>query len=141
MELSSFVVQLLNGLAQASSLFLVAAGLSLIFGVSRIVNFAHGSFFMLGVYIAFALTDGLGRTWGLAVSYWPLMVLSGVVVGLLGGGIEVILLRRMYKSPEIFQLLGTFALVLIFKDAALWLWGSQARWTYWGAKCPAMICF
>ena len=125
MELSSFVVQFLNGLAQASSLFLVAAGLSLIFGVSRIVNFAHGSFFMLGVYIAFALTEGLGRAWGLGLSYWPLMVLSGVVVGLLGGVIEVIVLRRMYKSPEIFQLLGTFALVLIFKDAALWLWGAE----------------
>jgi branched-chain amino acid transport system permease protein len=125
MELSSFVVQFLNGLAQASSLFLVAAGLSLIFGVSRIVNFAHGSFFMLGVYVAYALTDGLGRKWGLAGSYWPLVVMTGVLVGVFGGVIEIIFLRPMYKSPEIFQLLGTFALVLIFKDAALWLWGAE----------------
>jgi branched-chain amino acid transport system permease protein len=55
MDIASFLVQALNGLASASSLFMVAAGLSLIFGVTRIVNFAHGSFFMLGVYVAYAL--------------------------------------------------------------------------------------
>lgn len=135
MEISSFVVQFLNGLAQASSLFLVAAGLSLIFGVSRIVNFAHGSFFMFGVYIAYALTESLGRHWGLAWSYWPLVVLTGVIVGLLGAIIEMVFLRPMYKSPEIFQLLGTFALVLIFKDAALWLWGAE---DLMGARAPGL---
>ena len=66
MNFSGFVVQLLNGLAGASSLFLVAAGLSLIFGVTRIVNFAHGSFFMLGVYVAYSLVDKLG-----ALGFWP----------------------------------------------------------------------
>ncbi len=60
MSLSAFLVQLLNGLAGASSLFLVAAGLSLIFGVTRIVNFAHGSFYLLGIYIAWTLVDHLG---------------------------------------------------------------------------------
>lgn len=60
MDFSGFVVQLLNGLAGASSLFLVAAGLSLIFGVTRIVNFAHGSFFMLGVYVAYSLAEKFG---------------------------------------------------------------------------------
>jgi len=133
MELSSFVVQFLNGLAQASSLFLVAAGLSLIFGVSRIVNFAHGSFFMLGVYIAYTLTEVFGRAWGLGWSYWPLVLATGAVVGVLGALIEMVFLRPMYKSPEIFQLLGTFALVLIFKDAALWLWGAE---DLMGARAP-----
>jgi branched-chain amino acid transport system permease protein len=57
MDFASFFVQALNGLASASSLFLVAAGLSLIFGVTRIVNFAHGSFFMLGVYVAYSLVS------------------------------------------------------------------------------------
>lgn len=133
MELSSFVVQFLNGLAQASSLFLVAAGLSLIFGVSRIVNFAHGSFFMFGVYVAYTLTEGWGRAWGLSWSYWPLVLATGVLVGLLGAVIEMVFLRPMYKSPEIFQLLGTFALVLIFKDAALWLWGAE---DLMGARAP-----
>ena len=61
MDISGLVVQLLNGLAEASSLFMVAAGLSLIFGVSRIVNFAHGSFYMLGIYLAYSLTDYFGQ--------------------------------------------------------------------------------
>ena len=74
MDFSGFVVQGLNGLAGASSLFLVAAGLSLIFGVTRIVNFAHGSFFMLGIYLAYTLIEHLGRSWGLAWSIWPLLI-------------------------------------------------------------------
>jgi branched-chain amino acid transport system permease protein len=63
MSFSGFVVQLLNGLAGASSLFLVGAGLSLIFGVTRIVNFAHGSFFMVGIYLAYTLVEKLGGAW------------------------------------------------------------------------------
>ncbi len=125
MELSSLVVQLLNGLAQASSLFIFAAGLSLIFGVTRVVNFAHGSFFMFGLYIAYTLCEGIGRPLGLGWSYWPLMLITGLLVGLLGAVIEMLVLRPMYRSAEIYQLLGTFALVLIFKDAALWLWGAE----------------
>ncbi len=125
MDFSGFVVQALNGLAGASSLFLVAAGLSLIFGVTRIVNFAHGSFFMVGIYVAYTLIEHLGRSWGLAWSYWPLMLLAALVTGVLGAIVEVLVLRRIYKAPELFQLLGTFALVLIIKDAALWIWGPE----------------
>jgi branched-chain amino acid transport system permease protein len=135
MELSSLIVQVLNGLSQASSMFLVAAGLSLIFGVSRIVNFAHGSFFMLGVYTAFALTEYWGRSLGLAWSYWPLMVLTGLMVGLFGAVVEVVVLRPLYKSPEIFQLLATFALVLIIKDATLWLMGAEDQM---GSRAPGL---
>ena len=125
MDFSGFVVQGLNGLAGASSLFLVAAGLSLIFGVTRIVNFAHGSFFMLGIYLAYTLIEHLGRSWGLAWSIWPLLIAAALATGLLGGLIEIWVLRRIYKAPELFQLLGTFALVLIIKDAALWIWGPE----------------
>lgn len=121
MSFSGFVVQLLNGLAGASSLFLVAAGLSLIFGVTRIVNFAHGSFFMLGIYVAYTLVERLGGTLG----FWPALLLAAVAVGVLGALIEVVLLRRIYKAPELFQLLATFALVLVIKDAVLWLWGPD----------------
>ena len=121
MTFSAFIVQLLNGLAGASSLFLVAAGLSLIFGVTRIVNFAHGSFFMLGVYIAYTLVDKLGAGLG----FWPALLLSALAVGAIGAAVEVLLLRRIYRAPELFQLLATFALVLVIKDAALWLWGSE----------------
>lgn len=121
MDLSGLVVQLLNGLAGASSLFLVGAGLSLIFGVTRIVNFAHGSFYMLGVYIAYALVEKFGGgAW-----FWPALLLAALAVGALGALVEVALLRRVYRAPELFQLLATFALMLVIKDAALWLWGPE----------------
>ena len=121
MSFSGFIVQLLNGLASASSLFLVAAGLSLIFGVTRIVNFAHGSFFMVGIYVAYTLVERLGTGLG----FWPALLLAALAVGVLGALIEMVLLRRIYKAPELFQLLATFALVLVIKDAVLWLWGPD----------------
>lgn len=121
MSFSGLLVQLLNGLASASSLFLVAAGLSLIFGVTRIVNFAHGSFFMVGIYTAYTLVDKLGTSLG----FWPALLLAALAVGVLGALVEVLLLRRIYKAPELFQLLATFALVLVIKDAALWIWGPD----------------
>ncbi len=121
MGLAGFVVQLLNGLAGASTLFLVGAGLSLIFGVSRIVNFAHGSFYMLGVYLAYTAVDRLGA----AVGFWGALALAALAVGVLGAVVEVLVLRRIYRAPELFQLLATFALVLVIKDAALALWGPE----------------
>ena len=147
MGLSGFLVQLLNGLAGASSLFLVAAGLSLIFGVTRIVNFAHGSFFMLGVYGAYTLVEQAGPV----IGFWPALALAAVGVGMFGALVEVALLRRIYRAPELFQLLATFALVLVIKDVALRLWGAEdllgprapgspARSTSWAGAFPAMTC-
>lgn len=121
MDLSGFVVQLLNGLAGASSLFLVSAGLSLIFGVTRIVNFAHGSFFMVGIYVAYTLVTRFADT----IGFWPALVCAALIVGVLGAVVEITLMRRIYRAPELFQLLATFALVLVFKDAVLWLWGPE----------------
>ncbi|MDE2092442.1 MAG: ABC transporter permease [Burkholderiales bacterium] len=121
MDLSGLVVQLLNGLAGASSLFLVGAGLSLIFGVTRIVNFAHGSFYMLGVYIAYTLVSRLGAgAW-----FWPSLLLAAIAAGAVGALVEVLLLRRVYRAPELLQLLATFALMLVIQDATLWLWGPE----------------
>ena len=121
MSFSGLLVQLLNGLAGASSLFLVAAGLSLIFGVTRIVNFAHGSFFMVGIYVAYSLVANLGAT----IGFWPSLLLAALSVGVLGALVEILLLRRIYKAPELFQLLATFALGLVIKDAVLWFWGPE----------------
>src|SRR5574337_855432 len=121
MSFSGLIVQLLNGLAGASSLFLVAAGLSLIFGVTRIVNFAHGSFYMAGTYIAYSLVTQLSGTLG----FWGALPVAAIAVGVLGAVVEVLLLRRIYRAPELFQLLATFALMLIIKDAVLWLWGPD----------------
>lgn len=122
MQLTGFVVQFLNGLAEASSLFLVAAGLSLIFGVSRIVNFAHGSLYMLGIYVAYTLVQAWGHG---PAGYWLAILCAALATGLLGALTELLLLRRIYRAPEMFQLLATFALVLVFNDMALWIWGPD----------------
>src|SRR5207244_11097849 len=123
MSLEAILFQALNGLAAASSLFVVGAGLSLIFGVTRIVNFAHGSFYMLGIYIAYSLVQRVGAgAW-----FWPALLVASLAVGVLGALIEMTLLRRIYRAPELLQLLATFALVLVIKDAALWLRGSEER--------------
>lgn len=122
--LASFALQWLNGLASASSLFLVSVGLSLIFGVTRVVNFAHGSFFMLGIYTAYSASSWL-MPWLGPSGYWLGLLLAALSVGLLGALVEVLLLRRIYRSPELFQLLATFAVVLVVKDAALWTWGPE----------------
>lgn len=122
MTFASLLIQLLNGLAAASSLFLVSAGLSLIFGVTRIVNFAHGSLYMLGLYAAYSLIEALGRT---PMGFWSAVVLAALLVGLVGVVIEFIVLRRIYRAPELFQLLATFAVVLIIKDATLRFWGPE----------------
>ncbi|MGC1466763.1 MAG: ABC transporter permease [Pseudolabrys sp.] len=121
MTLSALLFQGLNGLSSASGLFLVAVGLSLIFGVSRIVNIAHGSLYMLGTYIAYSFAMHVGGVLG----FWGGIVATAIVVGILGALIEVALLRRIYRAPELFQLLATFALVLIINDAALWIWGPE----------------
>jgi branched-chain amino acid transport system permease protein len=122
MSLAALFVQLLNGLAGASTLFLIAAGLSLIFGVTRIVNFAHGSLFMLGSYIAYSLITRIGGT---GIGYWTAVLLAAIAVAIIGALIELLLLRRIYRAPELFQLLATFALTLIVQDAVLQLWGSE----------------
>ena len=121
MSFSGLLVQLLNGLAGASTLFLVAAGLSLIFGVTRIVNFAHGSFYMVGIYLAYSAVEHLGPVFG----FWPALLLAALGVGVLGALVEVLLLRRIYHVPELFQLLATFALALVIKDVALYVWGPE----------------
>ena len=122
MTLSALLVQMLNGLASASSLFLIAAGLSLIFGVSRIVNFAHGSFYMLGVYLAYSIVGKIGST---PLGCWASMLIAAAVVALVGLVVELVLLRRIYRAPELLQLLATFALVLVIRDAVLVIWGPE----------------
>ncbi|MDO9502831.1 ABC transporter permease [Falsiroseomonas sp.] len=123
MDFGFLVVQSLSGLASASSLFVIASGLTLVFGVTRIVNFAHGSFYMLGAYMAVTVVP-----WLLDFDRSPLLFFVGVlvsalVVGALGVVMEVLLLRRLYKVPELFQLLATFGVVLMVQDAVLWIWG------------------
>ena len=121
MSFSALVVQGLNGLAAASTLFLLAAGLSLIFGVTRIVNFAHGSLYMLGAYIAWSLSD---RLHGI-IGFWSAIILGAIATGVIGMLAEMTIMRRIYRAPELFQLLATFALTLVIKDVALAIWGAE----------------
>jgi branched-chain amino acid transport system permease protein len=114
-------VQFLNGLASASSLFLVASGLSIIFGVTRIVNFAHGAFYMIGAYLAFTLTQQFAGPFG----YYGGMVAAALVVALIGALVETTLLRRIYEAPELFQLLATFGLTLMVEDLVVMIWGPE----------------
>src|ERR1700692_32648 len=115
MTFSAFLFQALNGLSTASGLFFIAVGLSLVFGVTRIINIAHGSLYMLGAYIAVTFATAVGGV----VGFWGGLVASALIVGLIGAAIEILLLRRIYVAPELLQLLATFALLLIISDATL----------------------
>lgn len=117
-----YFAQLLTGLANASSLFLIASGLSIIFGVTRIVNFAHGSLYMVGAYLAYTLVSAMNLG---AFGFWFGVLAAAAIVGLIGLLIEITILRRIYRAPELFQLVATFGVLLIFQDATLAIWGAQ----------------
>lgn len=117
-----YIVQFLTGLSDASGLFLVACGLSLIFGVSRIVNLAHGSFYMVGAYLAYYLIAYLPRG---IFSFWTGIVVAALAVGLIGMVVEVVLLRRLYHAPHLFILFATFGIVLMIQDLSRWLFGAE----------------
>ncbi len=124
-DVTVYLIQFLTGLSHAATLFLVASGLSIIFGVTRIVNFAHGSFYMLGAYAAYSATELLMERLGAPLGFWSGIVVAAVAVGLVGVVMEVLLLRRIYRAPELFQLLATFGVVLVVQDVALAIWGRE----------------
>ena len=114
MEINFLLFQLFNGLTEGMILFIVASGLSLVFGVLRVINFAHGSLYMIGAFLSFSLSTrfqdfSLGH-------YLLLMILVPAAVALIGMGLEVTLFRRIYRKEHLLQLLLTYALVLILDD-------------------------
>ena len=131
MTLDALLFQALNGLAAASGLFFVGAGLSLIFGVTRIVNIAHGSLYMLGIYIAYSIATKVGGGLG----FWGSLILAPLAVAAIGALIEMVLLRRIYQAPELFQLLATFAILLVINDATLFIWGNE---DLFGPRAPGL---
>jgi branched-subunit amino acid ABC-type transport system permease component len=118
------LVQLLGGLASSAILFLVAAGITLTFGAMRIVNIAHGSFYMYGAFMMVSLLPILS---GIGVGYWSGLAVATLLVGLMGAAIEIGVLRRIYAREHLSQLLATFALSYIFADLAVQIWGAQYR--------------
>ncbi len=117
MDLSFFLISLLNGLSVGLLLFMLASGLTLIFSMMGVLNFAHASFYMLGAYVAFTLTQALGFWWGL--------VLAPPVVGVMGALIELYALRRVRKFGHVPELLITFGLSYIILEVVQLVWGRQ----------------
>jgi branched-chain amino acid transport system permease protein len=122
----ALALQLLNGLSHATTLFLMASGLTLIFGVTRIVNFAHGSFFMLGaLWSAHAVTNWWPMMADTAWGYGAVILMGACVAALLGAVTEVLLLKRMRHAPQLYQLVATFGLTLALHDAMRWYFGPE----------------
>ena len=115
------LVQLLTGLSSAAALFLVASGLTIIFGVTRVVNFSHGSLCMLGAYIGWTVLGQLPRNpaWFAAGIF-----AAALATGAIGLALEMTLLRRIYRAPELLQLLLTFGVLLILQDITQLVWGA-----------------
>ena len=122
--MSFWLIQCLNGLSHASTLFIMAAGLTLVFGVTRIVNFAHGSFYMLGALLAGTLVTQWQPGWSEhAALYLLAMVIGAFAAALLGGVTEVFLFRPLRHSPPLYPLVATFGLSLVIHDVLLWALG------------------
>jgi branched-chain amino acid transport system permease protein len=119
-------LQILNSLFYAAVLFLIAAGLSLIFGVMSIVNMAHGTFYALGAYVT-AWSVGLAAAVLPPAALFGFLLLGAAAVALVGLAIEPTLLRRFYRRPEEYQLLVTFGLLLVLEDLIRLLWGGTPR--------------
>ena len=126
--MTTFIIQVLNSLFYAAVLFLIAAGLSLIYGVMRIVNLAHGTLYALGAYVTAWLVGGavghaLQGTLGL-VGLLLLLPLGAVAIAAVGAAIEPTLLRPLYRRPEEYHLLITFGLLMILEDSMKLLFGG-----------------
>ena len=115
-EMHLFLEQLLNGIQLGIFLFLVAAGLTLIFGIMGLINLAHGSLFMIGAYIAATVTDWSG-------SFWVGLLAGMVLTGLLGIVIEVVVMRSLYARNHLDQVLVTFGLILFINEVVSMIWG------------------
>ncbi|WP_104202175.1 branched-chain amino acid ABC transporter permease [Billgrantia saliphila] len=116
-----FIEQLINGLQLGTMLFLMASGLTLIFGVMGLINLAHGSFYMVGAYATALVSAATGSFLiGLAAG-----ITAAAAVGAL---VELIVIRRLYHRPHLDQVLATFALILIFSEGTRWLFGSSPLW-------------
>jgi branched-subunit amino acid ABC-type transport system permease component len=112
-----------SGLSEAAYLFIVSAGLSLVFGALRVINMAHGSLYMIAAFVTAVVAERMGAV----VGFWSSLLLAVLVAGALGGLIEVVVLRRVYGREHLLQLLGTYALTLVFAGAVRLIFGAGFR--------------
>ncbi|OGP49530.1 MAG: hypothetical protein A2Y79_11445 [Deltaproteobacteria bacterium RBG_13_43_22] len=141
--------QTLSGISVGMVLFLIAAGLSIIFGTLKVLNLAHGSLYMTGSFLCYGLTSLLSQIPG---AYWWALLFAPILVAVLGGIIEIFLLRRIYDQEMLYQYILTFALILILGDACKFLFGVgyqtvAAPWPVngkvflWGLSFPVYNLF
>ena len=126
----TFLIQILNGVQYGLLLFLVASGLTLIFGIMGVINLAHGSFYMMGAYLAFSLTELTGDLWLAILLGIPLSVLIGL-------GLEALLFRQLYRRDHLYQVLLTYGLILIMEELRSLLVGDDVH----GIAIPALFNF
>ena len=128
MDFYTFLIQLLNGVQYGLLLFLVSSGLTLVFGIMGIINVAHGSFYMIGAYLAWSLTGQLGSFW--------IALPAGIVLTLaIGLALEVLLINKLYSRDHLYQVLLTYGLILIFEETRSILWGDDVR----GVSVPQVL--
>ncbi len=128
MDFHTFLIQLLNGVQYGLLLFLVSSGLTLVFGIMGIINVAHGSFYMIGAYLAWSLTGQLGNFW-IAL---PAGIALAVIIGL---ALELTLIRKLYERNHLYQVLLTYGLILVFEELRSILWGDDVR----GINIPPLL--
>ena len=130
MDTATFFIQVLNSLQYGLLLFLVASGLTLIFGIMGIINLAHGSFYMVGAYLAYSLTGAIGNFWlGIAAGI-PIAVLIGLLL-------EWLVMRYLYARDHLYQVLLTYGLILVFEELRSLVWGDDVH----GVAVPAALDF
>jgi len=120
MDFATFLIQLLNAVQYGLLLFLVASGLTLIFGIMGIINLAHGSFYMIGAYLAWSLSGRFGN-------FWVAVALGIVLTVLLGMLLEWLLIKRLYQRDHLYQVLLTYGLILIFEELRSITWGDDVH--------------
>ncbi len=130
MDLATFLIQILNGIQYGLLLFLVASGLTLIFGIMGIINLAHGSFYMIGAYLAFSLTELTGQLWLALLLGIPLSVLIGLLL-------EALLMKRLYERDHLYQVLLTYGLILMLEETRSLVFGDDVH----GVPVPALFDF
>ena len=128
MDTHIFLIQLLNGVQYGLLLFLVASGLTLIFGIMGVINLSHGSFYMVGAYLAWSLSQNLGSFWIVL----PTRIVLSVALGML---LEWLFIRHLYKRDHLQQVLLTYGLILIFSELRSILWGDDVH----SVAVPALL--
>ena len=128
MDLAFFLIQLLNGLQYGLLLFLVSSGLTLVFGIMGIINLAHGSFYMVGAYLAWSLASMTGNLATAIAIAIPLTVVLGMAL-------EKLLFRQLYTRDHLYQVLLTYGLILVFEELRSIIWGDDVH----GVAVPALL--